>query len=65
MLTSECFSRCKEKIAQFDEYVASKLIAVQGDLVAPRLGIENSVYEEMTQRLEVIINVAATVDFTE
>ena len=65
IFTSPCFDRAKADIPDFEGYVNEKIVAVNGDLKTPQMGIDNAVYQEMTSRLQVIINVAATVDFTE
>jgi nucleoside-diphosphate-sugar epimerase len=51
--------------AEFDEFIQSKLAAVAGDLTLDNLGIEPSVYEQLAQSVDIVINSAASVVFTE
>ncbi|GMJ12211.1 fatty acid reductase 5 [Hibiscus trionum] len=50
----------------FDPFISSKLIAVAGDTSSENLGIKDSILrEEMWKEIDIIVNVAATTNFSE
>ncbi|MDP6776883.1 MAG: SDR family oxidoreductase [Candidatus Latescibacteria bacterium] len=66
ILGSSAFSELRRRNGdRFEEAVASKLVAVPGDLTHDRLGIDPILYEEMTQEVDIVVSIAATVVFDE
>ncbi len=66
ILGSSAFANLRSRYGdRFDEAMGSRLVAVSGDLTHDRLGIDPARYEELTQQVDIVINIAATVVFDE
>jgi 1-acyl-sn-glycerol-3-phosphate acyltransferase len=66
VLSNSAFDRLRERHGNgFEEFCASKIRCVPGDLTQEKLGIEEGEYDRLASRLDVIINSAATVVFDE
>lgn len=53
----------KVKGFAFDDYISSKIIAVEGDLLKEGLGLSKEDENMITDNVNIIINCAASVDF--
>lgn len=62
---SEIFDRLRRERPDFDQYAASKLLAVAGDATQPLLGLNEADAELVRSRAQITIHSAATVKFTE
>jgi len=49
----------------YEDFVASKLVPVTGDLTYERLGIGNETYDQLCREVDIVVNSAATVVFDE
>eukprot|EP01025_Chloroclados_australasicus_P021148 TRINITY_DN2219_c0_g1_i1.p2 TRINITY_DN2219_c0_g1~~TRINITY_DN2219_c0_g1_i1.p2 ORF type:complete len:623 (-),score=75.53 TRINITY_DN2219_c0_g1_i1:650-2518(-) len=66
VLSSQAFNRIREqKGEQFQEFMLSKLTAVQGDLSAPLMGMDESTVQMLQRDIEIAVNSAATTTFDE
>jgi long-chain acyl-CoA synthetase len=66
VLDNTAFKRLRERHGeQFEAFCESKITCVPGDLTRDRLGLDDAVYSELTRKLNVVMNSAATVVFDE
>jgi len=66
VLTSSAFSRLRKQWGEdYDRKVREKVTAVSFDLTQDRLGITTEEYARLTQDVDIVISVAATVRFDE
>lgn len=63
VLESPCFDRLRKRHANFQAFVESHLRLIPADLQKERLGLSLEDEAELAANLEVILNVAASVDF--
>lgn len=63
ILNSYNFSVLKKTIPNFEEYVESKIIPIQGDLIVDNLGMSVEDRKLVTENCHIIINSAASVNF--
>jgi nucleoside-diphosphate-sugar epimerase len=66
VLSSSVFDRLKhEEPARFAHTVATKLRVVEAEIAEPRLGLSQAAFEALAREVDVVVNVAASVDFRE
>jgi len=66
ILRNSAFRRLREIHGEnFDNFCLSKITPVTGDLLSPKLGLDEAAYKELTKKVGVVINSAATVVFDE
>ena len=66
VLGSRAFDRLRAALgSRFDELCRDKIHVVGGDLTQERLGFDPATYEELTRRITLVVNSAATVTFDE
>ena len=63
ILSSYCFSRLKKQMPNFLEWAESKIVPIQGDLVMDGLGLSASDKQLLSEKCQIIINSAASVNF--
>ena len=64
LLGSSAFDRLRQELGdEFSPYVNSKVEVVSGDLTQPRLGLDDETYDELQEKIDLIINSAAVVSF--
>ena len=63
ILNAEIFHKAYAENPALKDIMRQKVIAVGGDLVIDRLGIEGGIRETLVEELDAIINVAASVNF--
>jgi len=64
IFSSECFSRVKAQ-PDFQEIVRAKIVPIEGDIKKDLLAIKPEDREMLIRELNVIINIAASIDFNE
>jgi len=64
IFSSECFSRLKE-LPDFQETVKNKIFPIEGDIKKDLLAIRPADRDMLMRDLNVIINIAASIDFNE
>lgn len=63
---SRIFDRLRsERGPGFDEFLKSKIITVEGDLTATKLGLAEEEIKRLKEEVEIVIHCAATLDFDE
>lgn len=66
VLASPVFDRLRrDDPARFQALVADKLRVVAGEITAPRLGLSVAAFDALADEVDVIVNVAASVNFRE
>jgi long-chain acyl-CoA synthetase len=66
VLRNNAFSRLREKYGDdFESFCESKIEAVSGDLTLENLGFDENTYKEFSNKVDIVINSAATVVFDE
>lgn len=66
VLRSSAFDRLRAELGErFSRLCVEKVHVVSGDLTQERLGIDEAEYEELTRRITLVVNSAATVTFDE
>lgn len=55
----------KKKQPDFEKYLKERVVAIKGDIVKERFGMNNEDYALVTSQVEVIINNAASVNFND
>jgi len=66
VLRSSAFDRLRASLGErFMRLCEEKIQVIGGDLTKERLGIEASAYDELTRRITLVVNSAATVTFDE
>ncbi|KAJ9067620.1 hypothetical protein DSO57_1037343 [Entomophthora muscae] len=67
VLTNKLFNVVRDKLGplRFRELVESKMVAIEGDISLPGLGISDADRDVLRKKLNVVIHCAATVDFNE
>nr|ADI60057.1 fatty acyl-coenzyme A reductase [Euglena gracilis] len=66
--SSAGFDVVREKVggpAAFDALIREKVVPVPGDMVKDRFGLDDAAYRSLAANVNVIIHMAATIDFTE
>ncbi|MFO0679127.1 MAG: AMP-binding protein [Polyangiaceae bacterium] len=63
--TSRCFEPLREKYPgpQFEEFLKSKIVPIDGDVGRPNCGIEPGLLKDLKGTLDAVVNVAGVVDF--
>lgn len=60
------FNRLRRELgADFENLWAEKIAGISGDLSQPRLGLDEGAYVELTKKIDLVCNCAATVTFDE
>jgi thioester reductase-like protein len=68
VLSSQCFTTLKKQLGgenKFLRFAESKIVPINGDLVAEKLGISDSDRELIREKCNIIINSAASVNFND
>lgn len=67
IIGKDLFKVLKEKLgANFNSFISEKVTLVPGDVTLEDLGVEDSnLKEEMWDQIDIIINLAATINFDE
>jgi alcohol-forming fatty acyl-CoA reductase len=64
IFSSQCFDIVRQQ-QNFDEIVNTKIVPIEGDITKDLLAIKPEDRERLVNELNVIINIAASVDFNE
>lgn len=65
IFSSECFASVKAKMPNFDQFIAEKFVPIEGDLCKDGLALKPADKERLVNELNIIINCAASINFTE
>src|SRR5262249_18556114 len=66
LLKSSIFNRLRGELGdEFDDFVASRVCVIGGDLTDERFGASAEDYRQLTEEVQVILNSAAVVSFDE
>ncbi|MGD0089308.1 MAG: SDR family oxidoreductase, partial [Planctomycetota bacterium] len=66
ILRNSAFGRLREQLGDdFERFCESKITCVAGDLTAPRLGLDEAAFKDLSGKVQLVINSAATVVFDE
>lgn len=66
VLSSNAFDRLRAALGdRFDQLCQEKIHVVGGDLTLERFGLDSASYDELTRRITLVVNSAATVTFDE
>ncbi|HEY3324487.1 MAG TPA: AMP-binding protein [Planctomycetota bacterium] len=66
ILRNSAFGRLREQLGEdFESFCASKITCVPGDLTAPHLGLDDKAFADLSKKVHVVVNSAATVVFDE
>jgi len=66
ILRNSAFRRLRELHGDnFDAFCLSKITCVPGDLLSPKLGLDDAAYKDLIKKVGIVINSAATVVFDE
>ncbi|MBV8379543.1 MAG: SDR family oxidoreductase [Paucibacter sp.] len=66
VLSSTIFDTLREQSpAQFERFVAERLQVLGAELTEPRLGLDEPAFAQLAEGIDLIVNVAASVDFRE
>lgn len=65
VLTSEVFAPLREQLGEeFDDWIASKVTPIEGDVTEPLCGTRPEIRDEMRGNIAAVVNVAGVVDFS-
>jgi len=65
IVQSPCFDRLRDRYANFQRFVAEKVRVLPGDIQLEGLGLSQAHFDLLTSSVDVVINSAANVDFTQ
>jgi len=66
ILRNSAFGRLREQLGDsFESFCESKITCIGGDLTSERLGLDEKAFDDLKQKVHIIINSAATVVFDE
>ncbi|HYG76049.1 MAG TPA: AMP-binding protein [Planctomycetota bacterium] len=66
ILRNSAFGRLREQLGEnFESFCESKITCVAGNLTAPRLGLDDEMFNELSKKVHIVMNSAATVVFDE
>ena len=65
IFSSECFATVKKTIPNFDQFISEKIVPIEGDICKDGLALKAADRERLVNELDIIINCAASVNFTE
>jgi len=66
ILRNSAFGRLREQLGDdFEGFCESRITCVPGDLTAPRLGLDEAAFADLSGKVHLVINSAATVVFDE
>jgi len=66
ILRNSAFGRLREQLGEnFESFCESKITCVPGNLTAPRLGMDDALFNDLSKKVNIVVNSAATVVFDE
>ena len=65
LFASPAFDRVKKRDPDFDSWIGNRLVPVAGDIVAPKFGLNPEDHRMVIEETNIIINNAASVNFTD
>eukprot|EP01114_Cavostelium_apophysatum_P008017 TRINITY_DN2026_c0_g1_i1.p1 TRINITY_DN2026_c0_g1~~TRINITY_DN2026_c0_g1_i1.p1 ORF type:complete len:494 (-),score=126.94 TRINITY_DN2026_c0_g1_i1:36-1517(-) len=65
IIQSRIFDRIRAIRPDFDTWILTKLVTIEGDLLAQKLGLQKKEIERLREEVEIVIHCAASLDFNE
>jgi len=65
IIGSQIFDRLRSERPGFDDWIRTRIVTVDGDLTATKLGLGEEEVKRIKEEIEIVIHCAATLDFDE